>query len=170
MSSYSFRAAISKILSRPDLAKTVAQAKQQDKTVVFTNGCFDILHIGHVRYLQEARSRGDMLVVGINSDDSVRGLKGPTRPYTPELERAEVLAALECVDYVTLFSEDTPISLIREIKPNVHIKGGDYKPEDLPEADVMHEIGGKTEVIPFSSTNSEGWSTTNTIEKINRDK
>ena len=95
---------------------------------MFTNGCFDILHIGHVRYLEAARALGDVLVVGVNTDDSVRRLKGPDRPLNPEAERAEILAALECVDCVTLFDEATPIELILAIKPDIHCKGGDYVP------------------------------------------
>lgn len=149
-----------------DLAKAVQRAKLAGMTIVFTNGCFDILHVGHVRYLQEARMRGDMLVVGVNTDDSVRKLKGTDRPINSETDRAEVLAALECVDCVTLFSEDTPIELIKAIRPNIQVKGGDYAPKDLPEAEIIREIGGRVEIIPFSATNSEGLSTTKTISSI----
>lgn len=134
--------------------------------MIFTNGCFDILHVGHVRYLQEARMRGDMLVVGVNTDDSVRKLKGTDRPINPEADRAEVLAALECVDYVTFFAEDTPIELIKATRPNIQVKGGDYAPEDMPEAEIMRSIGGSIEIIPFSVTDSEGLSTTKTISSI----
>lgn len=131
-----------------------------------TNGCFDILHIGHVRYLQDARALGDMLVIGVNSDSSVRKLKGPERPVVREHERVEILAALECVDYVTVFSEDTPIELILAIKPSVHVKGGDYRPEDLPEAPIVESIGGRVEIVSFTSTETEGLSTSNLIGKI----
>lgn len=158
----------SKVLTREQLSKAVGEAKAAGKTVVFTNGCFDILHVGHIRYLQQARSRGDLLVVGVNTDDSVRKLKGPDRPINPENDRAEVLAALECVDYVTLFPEDTPIELIRAIRPDIHVKGGDYAPEELPEAEVVRSYGGRVEVIPFSVTDSEGFSTTKTVGSITK--
>lgn len=162
----SFRSVESKVLRRSDLRKAVEEAKSQGKTVVFTNGCFDILHIGHVRYLQDARALGDVLVVGVNSDDSVRRLKGPERPVVPEFERVEILSALECVDYVTIFSEDTPVELILAIKPCVHVKGGDYRPEDLPEADAVHSAGGRIEIVSYTSTETQGRSTTNLIGKI----
>lgn len=164
--SQSFRAAERKLLRRSELVKVIEEAKAEGKAIVFTNGCFDILHIGHVRYLQDARSHGDMLVVGVNSDDSVRKLKGPDRPVVPEFERVEILAALECVDYVTLFAEDTPVELIRAIKPNVHVKGGDYKPEDLPEADAVRSVGGRIQIVTFTSTETQGRSTTSLIGKI----
>ena len=162
-----FRAVVTKLmLNRSTLAETVEAAKTQNKTVVFTNGCFDIVHIGHIRYLQDARAQGDVLVVGVNADVSVRKLKGEGRPLVPELERAEVLAALECVDFVTLFNEDTPVELIRTIRPNIHVKGGDYQPQDLPEADAVREIGGEIRIVPYTSTNTEGRSTTSLIGKI----
>lgn len=154
------------MLRRSELQKAVEDAKQQGKSVVFTNGCFDILHIGHVRYLQDARAEGDLLVVGVNSDDSVRRLKGPDRPVVPEFERVEILAALECVDYVTIFPEATPVELILAIRPDVHVKGGDYRPEDLPEADAVHSVGGRIQIVPYTSTETEGRSTTNLIGKI----
>lgn len=153
-------------MGRSELARVLNRSKSAGKTVVFTNGCFDILHIGHIRYLQDARALGDVLVVGVNSDDSVRRLKGPERPINCEQERAEVLAALECVNYVSLFGEDTPIELIQTLRPDVHVKGGDYKPEDLPEAKIVQGYGGRVEVIPFSSTDTKGRSTTNTIVKM----
>jgi D-glycero-beta-D-manno-heptose 1-phosphate adenylyltransferase len=161
-----FRAAERKALDREALAKAVDEAKQQGKSVVFTNGCFDILHVGHVRYLQDARSLGDMLVVGVNSDESVRKLKGPERPVVSELERVEILSALECVDYVSVFPEDTPIEIILAIKPSIHVKGGDYKAEDLPEASAVKSVGGRVEIVTFTSTASEGFSTSNLIGKI----
>ena len=164
----SFRAAAYKVLRRSALQKAVDHAKKQGKTVVFTNGCFDILHIGHVRYLQDARACGDMLVVAVNSDDSVRKLKGPERPVVPEFERVEILAALECVDYVTIFTEDTPTELILAIKPDVHVKGGDYRPEDLPEAGAVLSVGGRIEIVPYTSTETEGRSTTSLIGRIVR--
>ncbi len=164
----SFRAASDKVLRRSVLQKVVEDAKKRGKTVVLTNGCFDILHIGHVRYLQDARSCGDMLVVGVNSDDSVRKLKGPERPVVPEFERVEILAALECVDYVTIFTEDTPIELILAIKPDVHVKGGDYRTERLIEADAVESVGGRIQIVSFTSTETEGRSTTNLIGRIVR--
>lgn len=155
-----------KVLTRPQAAEVVREAKSAGKTVVFTNGCFDILHVGHVRYLREARATGDVLVVGVNTDESVRRLKGPERPINAENDRAEVLAALECVDYITLFDEDTPVELIQAIRPDVDIKGGDYVIEDMPEAKVMHAIGGRVEIIPFSATESVDYSTTKTIGRL----
>ncbi|MCE5314697.1 MAG: D-glycero-beta-D-manno-heptose 1-phosphate adenylyltransferase [Armatimonadota bacterium] len=166
MASQSFRAAEKKVRSRSELQQIVEQAKNNGQTVVFTNGCFDILHIGHVRYLQDARAQGDMLVVGVNSDETVRKLKGEGRPIVPQFERVEVLAALECVDYVTIFEEDTPIELILAIKPSIHVKGGDYIPQDLPEADAVRSVGGEVRTIPYANTDTEGRSTTNLIAAI----
>lgn len=166
MASRSFRAAEYKVKSRSELVKAVEEARSRGKTVVFTNGCFDILHIGHVRYLQDARALGNVLVVGVNSDDSVRRLKGPGRPVVPEFERVEILSALECVDYVTIFAEDTPVELILAIRPGVHVKGGDYKPEDLPEAEAVRSVGGRVEIVSYTSTETQGRSTTNLIGKI----
>lgn len=117
--------------------------------VVFTNGCFDLLHVGHLRTLQWARAQGDLLVVGVNSDRSVRALKGPSRPLTPEDERAELLAGFECVDYVVIFDEDTPEALLAQLRPAVHVKGGDYRPEDLPEAELVRSYGGEVRVTPL---------------------
>lgn len=165
-----YKRADKKIISRPNLREAVDQAKCEGKTVVFTNGCFDILHIGHVRYLINARSLGDILIIGLNSDDSVSRLKGPERPINPEVERAEILAALECVDYVSIFNEDTPVELITSIKPNIHVKGGDYKVEDLPEAEAVRSVGGIVKVVPFSSTATEGLSTTRLISKISKNR
>ncbi len=130
--------------------------------VVFTNGCFDLLHPGHVSYLRVARSLGDALVVGLNSDASVRRLKGQPRPVVPEKDRAAVLEALESVDAVIIFGEDTPIRLMRELEPAVYVKGGDYRIEDLPEAEVAREFGAEVRIIPFEP----GYSTSALIEKI----
>lgn len=160
--------ATGKLMERLELANVVREAKAAGRTVVFTNGCFDILHVGHVRYLKEARALGDVLVLGVNSDDSVRRLKGPERPINSEDDRAEVLAALECVDYVTIFAEDTPVELIAAIRPDIDVKGGDYVIEDMPEAKVMHSIGGRVEIIPFSATDSKGFSTTGTLLSMKR--
>jgi D-beta-D-heptose 7-phosphate kinase/D-beta-D-heptose 1-phosphate adenosyltransferase len=161
-----FRAGQRKVMNRAAMGDIVAQAKSEGKTVVFTNGCFDILHIGHIRYLQDARAFGDMLVVGVNSDETVRRLKGAGRPIVPEHERLEVLAALECIDYVTVFEEDTPVELILTIRPSVHVKGGDYSIQDLPEAEAVRNIGGVVRTVPYTSTDTEGRSTSNLIETI----
>lgn len=151
-----------KIFHRNELSIILQQHKTDNKVVVTTNGCFDVLHLGHLRYLQAARQLGDCLVVGINSDSSVRRLKGDNRPLVPELERAEMLAGLECVDYVVIFHESTPIELLSILKPDIHVKGGDYNLEQLIEKDVVEENGGKVVV----GLNVPGKSTTNLIEVI----
>jgi len=151
-----------KIYQRSKLASILKQAKTDGAVVVTTNGCFDVLHLGHLRYLQAARQLGDLLVVAVNSDNSVRQLKGENRPLVPEEERAEMLAGLECVDYVVIFPEETPISLLSELKPSIHVKGGDYKLEQLIERDVVEANGGKVIV----GLNVPGKSTTNLIEVI----
>ena len=134
---YKDRGAQSMILSRELAIKLVEELKAQGKKVVFTNGCFDILHVGHLRYMNEAKRQGDVLIVGVNSDASVKRLKGESRPINNENDRAEMLSGLEAVDFTIIFSEDTPISLIEAIKPSVHVKGGDYKKDDLPETEVV---------------------------------
>lgn len=134
----------------------------EKQKIVFTNGCFDILHVGHIRYLQEAAKLGDVLVIGLNSDASVKRLKGPERPINGELERAEMLGALGFVDYVAIFEEDTPLKLINTIQPDVLVKGGDYEPDEVVGKKEVEERGGKLVLIPFV----EGKSTTRIIEKI----
>ena len=151
-----------KIYHRSELASILKQAQTDGNVIVTTNGCFDVLHLGHLRYLQAARHLGDILVVAVNSDSSVRHLKGENRPLVPEDERAEMLAGLECVDYVVIFPELTPISLLSELKPNIHVKGGDYKLEQLIEREVVEASGGKVVV----GLNVPGKSTTNLIEVI----
>lgn len=151
---------------REDLQALLAKLRQEGKTIVTTNGCFDILHVGHVRYLEETKKFGDVLIVALNSDASVRRLKGEGRPINNENDRAEVLNALKSVDYVVLFDEDSPMQLLAEIKPDVHTKGADYTVETLPEAKVILENGGRLEFIKFV----EGKSTTSTIAKINAQK
>ena len=151
-----------KIYQRNELAAILKQIKAEGKVIVTTNGCFDVLHLGHLRYLQAARQQGDILVVALNSDSSVRELKGENRPLIPHAERAEMLAGLECVDYVIIFPELTPVELLAELKPNIHIKGGDYKLEQLIEKDVVEKNGGKVVV----GLNVPGKSTTNLIEVI----
>jgi D-glycero-beta-D-manno-heptose 1-phosphate adenylyltransferase len=130
-----------KILSRPQLQSLLAAHKQRGQRVVFANGCFDVLHVGHVRYLQAARAEGDILVVGINDDASVRKLKGPGRPILDEAARARLIAALREVDYVVLFSEPTVESLLHDLRPDVHAKGTDYTPETVPERATAKSLG-----------------------------
>ena len=137
--------------------------KLHNQKIVFTNGCFDVLHYGHVRYLLDAKSLGDLLVVGLNSDDSVRRLKGESRPINGEKERAFVLAALEFVDYIVVFEEDTPKKLIETVKPDVLVKGGDYQIENIVGADFVIQNGGTVTTIPFV----EGFSSTRIIEQLN---
>ncbi len=151
-----------KIIDRKNIVEFINELRKDGKTVVTTNGCFDILHVGHVRYLQKTKTFADYCVVMLNSDKSVRSIKGPTRPVNNENDRAEILCALECVDYVVLFDEDSPQNLIAEIKPNVHTKGADYTVETLPEAKTIMENGGRIEFISFV----EGKSTTSIIEKM----
>lgn len=148
-------------LDSSDLLKPL-NAVRKNKKVVFTNGCFDLLHVGHIRYLQEARRQGDILVVGVNSDASVKRLKGETRPIQNESDRMEILAALECVDFVTRFSEDTPEKLIHEIKPDVLVKGGDWPVDKIVGASFVQSYGGEVRTLLFV----DGRSTTSLIEKM----
>ncbi len=153
---------MNRILGREEAAALIESLKAQGKKVVFTNGCFDILHVGHLRYLEQAREQGDILVVGVNSDASVKRLKGPTRPINSELDRAEMLAGLKAVDYTVIFTEDTPVEIIEELKPSIHVKGGDYKKEDLPETEVVERNGGEVRILMLV----DGKSTTNVVNKI----
>ena len=132
-----------KVCDQKEAVQRVQAAKNSGKTVVFTNGCFDLLHGGHVRYLQAAREQGDLLIVGLNSDRSVTSIKGPKRPIMPQDQRAEVLSALACVDIVTLFDEDTPLALIQAVLPHVLVKGADWAEEAIVGADVVKQAGGK---------------------------
>ncbi len=150
------------LVERARLAEFGARFRAEGRTVVFTNGCFDLLHLGHLRYLRRARAMGDLLVVGLNSDASVRRLKGPDRPLVPELERAELLAGLRCVDFVTLFNEPTPEAVIDALRPSIHVKGGDYRVEALPEAAAVRRGGGRVVILPFEV----GHSTTDLVERI----
>lgn len=147
---------------RGEVLRSITDVRVAGGRIVFTNGCFDILHPGHVAYLSAARKLGDMLVIGLNSDTSVARLKGPSRPIVPEQDRAAVLEALEAVDAVLIFDEDTPVNLMREVRPHVYVKGGDYKVEDLPEAKVARELNAETVILPYE----EGYSTTNLIQRI----
>jgi rfaE bifunctional protein nucleotidyltransferase chain/domain len=151
-----------KLVSRKELQKIVRRFKAAGGRVVFTNGCFDILHAGHVRYLRKARALGDLLVIGMNSDGSVRRLKGAGRPLVRQRERAELLAALEMVDYVTIFNEDTPAELIAEIRPDILVKGGDYRMEEVAGRETVEASGGRVVIMPLV----RGQSTTRLIGKI----
>lgn len=150
------------LVQREDLRALIDTIHHAGKTVVTTNGCFDILHVGHVRYLEKTKTFGDYLIVLLNSDKSVKNIKGPSRPVNNEMDRAEILSALRCVDYVVLFDEDSPRNLLDEMKPDVYTKGADYTMETLPEADIMKKNGTRVEFIDFV----EGKSTTKTIEKM----
>lgn len=153
---------MNRILERKEASILIEKLKTEGKKVVFTNGCFDILHVGHLRYLEQAREQGDILIIGVNSDDSVKRLKGPTRPINSELDRAEMLAGLKAVDYTVIFTEDTPVEIIDELKPSIHVKGGDYKKEDLPETEVVERNGGEVRILMLV----DGKSTTSVVNKI----
>jgi rfaE bifunctional protein nucleotidyltransferase chain/domain len=155
---------MNKILERDVLKDTLEKLRQKGKKIAFTNGCFDILHVGHVRYLREAKKTADILVLALNSDSSVRSLKGEKRPLVPEKERAEILAALEFIDFVTIFSELTPLELINCLKPDVLIKGGDWPEEKVVGREEIKKWGGRVIIIP----EIEGKSTTNIVEKIKK--
>jgi len=151
-----------KIFKREDLKEKMEVLKKAGKIIVFTNGCFDLIHVGHVRYLQAAKAEGDVLVVGVNSDRSVRQIKGPGRPVVSEDERTEVLAALGCVDFVTLFDEPDPLVTIECLMPDVLVKGADWTEDAIVGRDVVHANGGRVVRVPVT----EGASTTRIIEKI----
>jgi rfaE bifunctional protein nucleotidyltransferase chain/domain len=137
----------SRILDRNRLIARVAIARRQGARIVLANGCFDLLHVGHVRYLEGARALGDLLVVGINSDAQVRAQKGEGRPLVPERERAETIASLRAVDFVTIFTEPTVAALLRAIRPDIHAKGTDYTEETVPERDVVRSYGGRVMIV-----------------------
>ena len=150
------------LLPQKDIADFCRILRAGGKKIVFTNGCFDILHAGHVRYLEKAKAFGDVLVLGLNSDASVRANKGPSRPINSEMDRAEVVGALASVDAVVLFDELTAESIIAKVRPDVYVKGGDYTLETLPEAKIVQSYGGRVELVSLVA----GRSTTNVIEKI----
>ena len=152
------------LIERNSVKNFCEELKSQGKKIVFTNGCFDILHAGHVRYLTAAKNLGDILIVGLNTDESVRKLKGSSRPVNKEKDRAEVLLGLKAVDYVVLFGEQTAENLISEVKPDIYAKGGDYTLETLPEAKIVQSYGGKVEFIQLVA----GKSTTNIINAIQK--
>lgn len=151
-----------KIIPYNEIHNIAEKLKADGKTVVFTNGCFDILHAGHVRYLQAAKELGDYLILGLNSDHSVHAIKGPTRPINHQDDRAEVVSALSAVDYVVIFDEPTAGSLVTKIKPAIYVKGGDYDIKDLPEAAIVTKHGGQTILIP----EVPGRSSSNIIKKM----
>jgi D-beta-D-heptose 7-phosphate kinase/D-beta-D-heptose 1-phosphate adenosyltransferase len=153
-----------KLKTLPQLKKIVQQLKEQGKKIVWTNGCFDILHVGHITYLMQAKKEGDVLIVGLNSDRSVRQIKGPGRPVINEQNRALVLSALECVDYILIFDEKSPLSIIKQLRPDVYAKGGDYTIDTLvqPERRFVENYGGRIALIP----GVEGQSTTGIIHKV----
>jgi D-beta-D-heptose 7-phosphate kinase/D-beta-D-heptose 1-phosphate adenosyltransferase len=151
-----------KVKAQRELLRIINDLKAEGKRIVFTNGCFDLLHIGHIRYLEKAKALGDVLVVGVNSDASVRKLKGPKRPILPEAERGEILSGLGCVDYITLFDEMDPLKLIASLRPNVLVKGGDWTKEQTVGKEVVERSGGEVVIIPFV----KGASTSSLIETI----
>jgi D-beta-D-heptose 7-phosphate kinase/D-beta-D-heptose 1-phosphate adenosyltransferase len=152
---------ISKIKDSKNLFRTLSALRGKGKKIVFTNGCFDILHVGHVDYLSKARRLGDVLVVGLNSDSSVKKIKGKDRPINKESDRAKVLSSLYFVDYITSFSEPTPENLIKKVRPDILVKGGDWKIEDIVGGSFVRSYGGKIKSIPFV----KGYSTTSIIER-----
>ena len=152
------------LVQRTELNNLLKKLREEGKTIVTTNGCFDILHVGHVRYLEKTKTFADVLIVALNSDKSVKSIKGDSRPINNENDRAEVLSGLKSVDYVVLFDEDSPIDLLLQIKPDVYTKGADYTLETLPEAKPIMDAGGRIEFISFV----EGKSTTSIIEKMKK--
>lgn len=153
-----------KIYPIAQLKQILQRERKTGKKIVFTNGCFDILHVGHVRYLTAAKKRGDILVIGLNSDRSVKGLKGDKRPLIEETARAEVLSSLEVVDYISIFNESTANKIIADLQPDIYVKGGDYQIGNLPEVSTVASYGGEVQLIPVVT----GASTTNIVQEILR--
>ncbi len=153
-----------KIKTQRQLKKIIPKLKKEGKRIAFTNGCFDILHYGHIKYLGEAKAKADILVVGLNNDASIRRIKGAGRPINRQSDRAKVLSALSCVDYVTVFGEDTPLSLIKSVKPDALIKGADWQAEKIVGADFVKSYGGKALTVSYL----KGYSTTGLIERIGK--
>ncbi len=154
------------VLKQDQLKLELAKLRSAGKRIISTNGCFDILHVGHVRFLKAARALGDLLVVGLNTDASVSKLKGPKRPITSEEDRAEILASLTCVDYVCLFPEDTPVEFLKMVRPDIHAKGADYQASELAETPIVEGLGGSVQIIDLVP----GKSTSKVIDKINADR
>ncbi len=153
-----------KLVSIRKLLEILRTEKEKGKKIVFTNGCFDIIHVGHIRYLKKARALGDLLVLGLNTDSSVKILKGKSRPIMSEKERAEILGSLEMIDYIVLFNEETPLKLISKIKPDILVKGADYKGKEVVGTDVVKAFGGRVKLIKFE----DGKSTSALIKKIKK--
>ncbi len=153
-----------KLKSLDELASAISIARARGEKIVFTNGCFDILHRGHLHLLRAAKALGDVLVVAVNSDSSIKRIKGPTRPVIPQEGRSELIEALEMVDYVVLFDETDPCRLLATLKPDILVKGGDYGPDTVVGADIVEGNGGRVAVIPFL----EGFSTTDIIERVRK--
>ena len=156
---------MTKLKKLSDLTRIITGLKARGERIVFTNGCFDIIHVGHVEYLSKAKDMGDVLVIGLNSDRSVKRLKGKDRPINREEDRSKVLSALYFVDYITIFNDETPDRLIRKIKPDILVKGGDWQMKDIAGASFVKSYGGKVATVPFV----EGFSTTSLIEKMSGD-
>jgi len=157
--------AISRIVTRSELIAAVKEARSQMRKVVFANGCFDVLHVGHIRYLEAAKALGDILIVAINSDEQARQLKGKDRPILPQDQRAEIVSALEAVDLVTIFTEPTVTELLLALKPDIHAKGTDYTKETVPERDVVRSFGGQVAIVGDPKNHSSS----DMIEKISRE-
>ena len=158
---------MSKIKNIEELKNIVDKLKGQNKKIITTNGVFDILHIGHIRYLQEAKKLGDILIIAVNSDSSTKQIKGTKRPLNNEDDRMEALAALQCVDYVVIFDQEDPKKILEEIRPDIHVKGGDYDPKNfkqMPEAEIINKYGGEVKIVSLFNRKS----TTNVINKIRK--
>ena len=151
-----------KIVDLKTLKEKIFKFRRQGRTIAFTNGCFDILHLGHVLYLQAAKIEDPILIIGLNSDQSIRKIKGPQRPILPEKARALLLASLECVDYVIIFNEETPLKLIRAVKPDILVKGADWRGKDVAGRAVVEAYGGRVKYVKYIA----GYSTSRIIEKI----
>lgn len=154
--------ALNHVLTPEDLASKIKKLKTEGKKVVFTNGIFDFVHAGHLSYLEKAKKLGDILVIAINSDASTKRIKGPSRPINTQLDRAYILAGLSCVDYVTIFEQDTPTEILNILKPSIHTKGGDYDPEKMPETETVRKNGGEVKIIPLK----DGYSNSTQFKKI----
>lgn len=156
----------SKIKSRRKLVLIAQKLRRQGKKIIMTGGCFEILHPGHTRYLQKAKKLGDVLIVAVNSDDSAKRNKGQKRPINNQEIRVEIIASLESVDYVTIFNELTPKEIINQVRPHIWVKGGQYKPEEMPETPIIRRYGGKIKILPLE----RGFSVSNLVEKIVKEK
>jgi rfaE bifunctional protein nucleotidyltransferase chain/domain len=154
------------VVNRDELAKLADKLRAEGKKIVATNGCFDLLHVGHVRILQASKKLGDVLIVGLNSDQSTKRLKGPERPINSENDRAEILTSLSCIDYVSIFEEDTAVEFLKAAKPHIYVKGSDYQQGTLPEAPIVESLGGRIELVQLVP----GKSTTSIVEKMRTER